>query len=120
MRHSDTLNRGFVAPGSAAVGPLEPPAALQRLASLADVAFNGGHPWDIRVHDPALYGRVLRGGSLGFGEAYMDGLWDSDQLDETLARLIRADVEHRMSGLAGLRMAGSWIRDWEYWKKTAR
>jgi cyclopropane-fatty-acyl-phospholipid synthase len=120
MRRSDTLNRGFVAPGSAAAGPLEPPAALQRLASLADVAFNGAHPWDIRVHDPALYGRVLRGGSLGFGEAYMDGLWDSDQLDETLARLIRADVEHRMRGIAGLRMAGSWIRDWVQNRQSPR
>jgi len=112
MRHSNTSTPELVATGSAAARSFAPPDALQRLASVADVAFNGARPWDIRVHDPALYGRVLRGGARGLGEAYMDGLWDSNQLDETLTRLIRAGAKHRLRGIAGLRMAGAWMRDW--------
>jgi hypothetical protein len=105
MRHSNTLNPELVATGSAAAArSFAPPDALQRLASLADVAFNGARPWDIWVHDPTLYGRVLRGGSRGLGEAYMDGLWDSNQLDETLTRLVRAGAKHRLRGIAGRRL----------------
>ena len=36
----------------------------------------GVRPWDIRVKDPAFYGRVLAGGSLALGESYMDGWWE--------------------------------------------
>jgi cyclopropane-fatty-acyl-phospholipid synthase len=53
----------------------------------------GGHQkHDVRVRDPRFYGRILRDGSMGFGESYMDGWWDSDALDETLVKLGRADV----------------------------
>ncbi|WP_110667480.1 cyclopropane fatty acyl phospholipid synthase [Salinicola halophilus] len=55
----------------------------------ADVVLNGDRPWDIRIHHPDLFARVLKQGSIGFGEAYMDGWWESDRLDETLHRLLR-------------------------------
>ena len=32
------------------------------------------------VHDPKFYGRVLVGGSVGAGEAYMAGYWSTDDL----------------------------------------
>ena len=35
----------------------------------------------IQVHDPRAYAETLRG-SLGLGEAYVDGLWDSEDLVE--------------------------------------
>ncbi len=47
---------------------------------------------DIQVRDPRFYRRVIRDGSLGFGESYVDGWWDSDALDDTLVLLGRADV----------------------------
>ncbi len=34
------------------------------------------------VRDKRLYARLLRGGEVGFGEAYMDGLFESDDLVE--------------------------------------
>ena len=34
----------------------------------------------MRVHDERLYARVFAHGSLGLGEAYMDGWWDADDL----------------------------------------
>jgi cyclopropane-fatty-acyl-phospholipid synthase len=75
---------------------------LAKLVEIADVRFNGGRPWDIRVLDPSLYDRILRDGSLGFGEAFMDGSWESDRLDETFDRLLRADLERRVSRVARL------------------
>ena len=60
------------------------PRLLARIADLANLRFNGCQPWDIQVLDPALYRRVLTKWSLGLGEAYVDGLWDAERLDETL------------------------------------
>jgi len=48
-------------------------AKLEKLLEGTDIAFNGKNPWDIRVFDSKLYERILTQGSLGLGEAYMDG-----------------------------------------------
>jgi len=53
----------------------EVPSALIRLLESADVRFNGDRPWDIQVLDPVFYDRIIRRGSLGFGESYMDAAW---------------------------------------------
>jgi hypothetical protein len=87
--------RGILAPrqfvNHDAVGVSEPPEAVQRLGEAAGVEINGPRPWDIRVHDDALYVRLLLQGSLGVGESSMDEMWGSDCLEETVARLIWAD-----------------------------
>lgn len=88
----------------------EVPAVLRELSALAGVYFNGKRPWDIQVHDPALYSRIMRQGSLGFGEAYMDGLWDAQALDETFTRLLRAAVDEKLSGWARLHLMGEYLR----------
>ena len=76
------------------------PAALRRrveeLLAQADVAINGERPWDIRVHDEALYARVLAQGALGLGESYMDGWWDCDQLDEFFRRVLTAELDRKV------------------------
>jgi cyclopropane-fatty-acyl-phospholipid synthase len=66
--------------------------AVETLLKEADITINGTRPWDIRVHDDAFYNRVVRGGSLAFGETYMAGYWDTEQLDELVARLFRSGV----------------------------
>jgi len=33
---------------------------------------------------------------LGLGESYMDGWWDSDQLDETFSQLLRAQIDQKL------------------------
>jgi cyclopropane-fatty-acyl-phospholipid synthase len=59
------------------------------LLAEAGVEVNGRRPWDIRVHDRRVFARVLVGGSLALGEAYMDGWWDCDDLDGLFERLVR-------------------------------
>src|SRR3990167_5385244 len=68
----------------------------QQILANADIQINGGRPWDIVVHDDRFYHRVLSQGSLGLGESYMDGWWDSGHLDEGVSRIIRADIEKRI------------------------
>jgi cyclopropane-fatty-acyl-phospholipid synthase len=60
------------------------------LLAHADIKLDGDRPWDIQVHDERLWARVLRDGSLGFGESFVDGWWDSAALDQTIDRLCRA------------------------------
>jgi cyclopropane-fatty-acyl-phospholipid synthase len=99
---------------SAGQGPaeenMEAPEALVRLLELADVRFNGDRPWDIQVRDPGLFDRVLRHGSLGFGESYMDGAWDSNRLDETFNKLLVARLDSKIKGVAKLQFLGLFLR----------
>jgi len=63
------------------------------MLSRAGVAVGGSAPWDIQIHDERVYKRVLRDGTLGFGESYVEGWWDSEALDQTLDRLFRARID---------------------------
>jgi cyclopropane-fatty-acyl-phospholipid synthase len=73
--------------------------AISDLLAFADIKVNGERPWDIRVHNPSLYGRVLAGGSLGLGESYMDGWWDCISLDEFFCRVLSADLDQKVRGM---------------------
>ncbi len=75
------------------------------LLATADVRIDGDRPWDMLVHDARLPARLLAGGSLALGDAYMDGWWDARSLDGLLARLLAARVDHRVRGAADLRDA---------------
>lgn len=59
---------------------------IEQLLEKAQVRINGTRPGDICVHNDGFYGRVLSEGSLGLGESYMDGWWDSEQLDEFFSK----------------------------------
>ncbi len=61
--------------------------SIQLLLDKAKITIDGTQPGDIQVHNDGLYGRVLAEGSLGLGESYMDGWWDSPQLDEFFAKI---------------------------------
>jgi len=99
---------------SAGQGPaeqhLEPPRALVELLELADVRFNGDRAWDIQVKDAELFDRVLRQGSLGFGASYMDGAWESGQLDETFNKILSADLERQVTRLAKFHFLGLYLK----------
>lgn len=50
---------------------------------------DGKRPWDLSVRDERFYSRLVGDGTLGLGESYVDGWWESEQLDELLCRVIR-------------------------------
>ncbi|HQT83137.1 MAG TPA: hypothetical protein PLW99_03245, partial [Candidatus Paceibacterota bacterium] len=55
-------------------------AFIGGLLKKADVEIGGSRPQDITVHDERLFNRVIRFGTMGLGEAYMDGWWDANTL----------------------------------------
>jgi cyclopropane-fatty-acyl-phospholipid synthase len=59
---------------------------IERLLERAQVRINGTQPGDICIHNDGFYNRVLAEGSLGLGESYMDGWWDSGRLDEFFSK----------------------------------
>lgn len=69
---------------------------LTELLSLADIKVGGCRPWDIRFMAARVPQRVLAQGSLGLGEAYMDGDWECDRLDEFFARIMRAHLDEQV------------------------
>ncbi len=74
-------------------GAPPPPEHLKHMFGIAGVRFNGDQPWDITVHDPVAYRRILSQGSLGLGETYMDGLWDCQALDQMFDRLLSPEMD---------------------------
>jgi len=62
----------------------------------SDVKIDGDRPWDVRVHDERFFRRILAQGTLGLGEAYMEGWWDCDQIDEMITRVLKARVDRKM------------------------
>lgn len=88
----------------------QPPRSLARLAERAGVRFNGDAAWDIQVLNPRLYSRILRQGSLGFGEAYMDGWWECGRLDELFCRLLAADSDTALERKNPLRYFATVLR----------
>ena len=74
-------------------------SAARLIASLlekADIKVGGTRPWDIRILDEHVPERVLALGNLGLGEAYMDGQWECDRLDEFFARVLRAHLDEQV------------------------
>ena len=69
-----------------------PKRMAQQLLAQAHITINGSNPWDMTVHNDLLYARALTKGSLGLGEAYMDGWWDCPALDQFFYRISRADL----------------------------
>lgn len=105
-----SVNTGLGSWSDAPSFPIHPPDALVQLIAPAGVRFNGGRPWDIQVHDPLLYRRILTHGSLGFGEAYMDRQWDAEALDELFTRLLRVDIDQKLGGWARVQMLAGILR----------
>jgi cyclopropane-fatty-acyl-phospholipid synthase len=85
---------------------------VERLVAGADIRIDGDRPWDVRVHDDRLYNRVLASGTLGLGEAYMDGWWDCDAIDQMVAKAQSGGVVNRLGGpLALLHNAGAKVKN---------
>lgn len=81
------------------------------LVNQADIRFNGNRRWDIQVHNPDFYKRVLQEGSIGLGESYMEGWWDCAALDVLFEKILRAKLDEKapknfrdLARVAGMRL----------------
>ncbi|MBS0655352.1 MAG: cyclopropane fatty acyl phospholipid synthase, partial [Verrucomicrobia bacterium] len=69
---------------------------IMEYLKLADINVIAERPWDIEVHNNTFYKKVLTEGSLGLGEAYMDGWWDCMHLDQFIYQLFLSQVEKKV------------------------
>jgi cyclopropane-fatty-acyl-phospholipid synthase len=69
---------------------------IDSLLDHAGIKTGGKNPWDITVHDNRFYKKVITQGSIGLGEAYMDGWWDCGQLDNFFFRIIKNKVDEKV------------------------
>jgi cyclopropane-fatty-acyl-phospholipid synthase len=77
----------------------------------AGIEINGSRPFDMRVVNDTFYERVISRGAIGVVEAYVDGYWETDQLDELAAKLFSSGINFRLGNVltrwpysAGLRL----------------
>jgi cyclopropane-fatty-acyl-phospholipid synthase len=66
---------------------------LREVLAGVGITIGGDAPWDVQVRDERVYTRVLRDGTLGVGESYVEGWWDCEALDQVVVRLLRARVD---------------------------
>lgn len=69
---------------------------IEELLASAGIEVDGSRPWDIHIKNDNFYRRVLRQGSMGLGESYMEGWWECPRLDEFLDRIFSADLEKKI------------------------
>ena len=95
LLHADSAScRGFCKKRkNKSIGRINAQSTVEHLLTLADVRVGGDRPWDIEVHNPDLFTRVLVGGSLALGESYMDGWWDCEALDQFFDRVLSVGLD---------------------------
>lgn len=70
----------------------------------AGIRVNGPDPWDMQLAESVTLERILSRGTLGLGEAYMNGDWDVEKLDEFFFRVLRARLDRTVKPI------GLWLR----------
>ncbi|MFT7615326.1 MAG: cyclopropane-fatty-acyl-phospholipid synthase [Candidatus Woesearchaeota archaeon] len=60
------------------------------------ITINGSKKYDIKVLDDKFYPALLANGTLGFGESYMDGYWECDQIDELTSKLLMRESDTKI------------------------
>jgi cyclopropane-fatty-acyl-phospholipid synthase len=69
---------------------------ISEILQAADIKINGTRDCDVHVNNEAVYNRVIQDASLGLGESYMDGWWETRSLDQLLFRVFNADLEQKV------------------------
>lgn len=77
--------------------------ATVELLDKAAIRVNGSNPWDMQIRAAGVPERAFSQGNLGLGEAYMDGAWDAEELDEFFSRLLGTRLT---DGIRPLRLLG--------------
>jgi cyclopropane-fatty-acyl-phospholipid synthase len=77
---------------------------VTELFGLAGVTIGGSTAGDIVVHDQRFYERLIRDASIGLGESYMDEWWETDHLDIFIEKMLRANLQRKITGSWRLRL----------------
>lgn len=68
----------------------------EKILKLAGVEINGPNSWDFQIKDKRVFKEVFTKGSLGLGEAYMNGWWAAEKLDDFFTKAISANLDKKI------------------------
>lgn len=71
-------------------------SALKDILGQVGVTVNGTKPYDIHVHNPELYKKMMVEPSIAAGEGYMKRWWDCEKLDELFFRICRYNLDEKI------------------------
>ncbi len=71
---------------------------LQQLLDSAGVHLNGSQPFDLTVRSDAFYSKALPRGVTGILDAYVDGWWECERLDELTCRVLLTHADLPAAG----------------------
>jgi cyclopropane-fatty-acyl-phospholipid synthase len=91
-----TKSMRFPIPAQWSIAPGSAFRKVARLLAECGIEIDGPNPFDIEVKNDAFYARVLTEGSLGLGESYVEGWWDTRDLDGFIHRLLSAKLNERL------------------------
>ncbi|MSU60750.1 MAG: cyclopropane fatty acyl phospholipid synthase [Candidatus Staskawiczbacteria bacterium] len=74
-----------------------PKQQVEKLLQKAGITINGKNNFDPQVHNEELFQRVLTGGSLALGEAYVDGWWDAKNIDEFFYKILSEQLQNNFN-----------------------
>ncbi len=69
-----------------------------KILALADIKVGGSRPQDITINNEEFFNIAITKGSLGIGEAYMNGDWKANKLDMFFYNVLRAGLEEKIQG----------------------
>lgn len=81
---------------------------IESLLNSAGITINGSHSYDPQVHHEDFYARVLREGSLGLGESYMEGGWNCEALDQFFHKILTANLDEKSKYSWDIRLKFVW------------
>lgn len=67
------------------------------LLQSVDIKVGGSRPWDIQIKSDKTYSRVFRDGTLGFGEAYLNGEWECQAVDQLMEKIISGNLHEKVN-----------------------
>ncbi len=67
---------------------------IEKLAKRAGITIDGPEPHDITVNNSKFFRRIVFGGSIGLGDSYIDGLWDSKKIDVLSYKLLKNHINN--------------------------
>jgi len=70
----------------------------------------------VKINDNDIFARLIRDGDLGFSEAYMDGAWDSPDL-QAFMDFVHADNGDLYDGFPGMGLVRKW-EQFRFWLQS--
>jgi len=72
---------------------------IKNLFKKAGVTVGGNRTFDVSIKNEKFYDRIVSYGSLGLGESYVDGWWDTNNLSEFIGRLIKNNSRNDIANI---------------------